>query len=309
MNIGILEPKNFSQKAINQLKKIGNVLIYNKINEIKDFIYNIEILFIRLDYKIDQEFIKYTPKLKYICSPTTGLNHIDANVIKKNNIKVISLKGETEFLADIRATPEHTFGLVLSLLRNYKNGFLNTKNNDWNRELYFGNEIFNNNIGIIGLGRIGKILIRYFKCFGANIYFYDIDKNIDYKDGIKIKSIEELIHKSDIILLTASFNGKKIITQKELLLMKNKYFINTARGELVDENALIKLIEKAYFKGVAIDVLENETEIENNNLQKFIKLTENHNLIITPHLGGATYTSLNRTEEFIVKKLKKELNN
>ena len=87
--------------------------------------------------------------------------------------------------------------------------------------------------------------------------------------------------------------------------MKNKFFINTARGELINEQYLITKIEEDHFKGVALDVISNETT--ENRLSEMITLAENRNFIITPHIGGATYDSINSTEIFIVEKLIKYL--
>ena len=119
MQVGILEAKDFSKDAISKLSEIANVELY-KSDNINIFLENKEVLFIRLDYFIDKNFLDKAKKLKYICTPTTGLNHIDLALCKERGVEIISLKGEYEFLSTIRATPEHTFGLVMSLLRNYK---------------------------------------------------------------------------------------------------------------------------------------------------------------------------------------------
>lgn len=306
MRIGILEPKNFSKSAINELSELGDLSVFK--DNIDDFLKDIDVLFIRLGYFIGKDILNKAPRLKIICSPTTGLNHIDLNETKKRNIKIISLKNEREFLSTIRATPEHTFGLVLALLRNYKSSFLNSQNTEWNRDKYTGNEIYGNKTGIIGLGRVGKILAKYFNCFGAEVFYYDIDSKIQTDlNIIQTNSIEELINKTEILILSASYSDKVIINRNHFNLMKNKYFINTARGELIDESYLIEKINNNFFKGVAIDVITNETG--DNNLSNLLKVADNKNVIVTSHISGATFTSMNRTEEFIVKKLKSELKN
>lgn len=304
MQIGILEPKDFSQKAIEMLNSIGEVSTLDDKN-LDAFVADKEVLFIRLANFIGNDFLNKAKNLKYICTPTTGLNHIDLEECEKRDIKIVSLKGEYEFLSTIRATPEHTFGLVLSLLRNYKEAFLNQKNNKWDRELYKGFELYGNNVGIIGFGRVGKILAKYFEAFEANVYFYDIDDSIqEIHSAIKLSSIEEVINQTNIVILSASYteSNHQFFDKKYIDLPENKYFINTARGELVDEEYLITKIEQNFFKGIAIDVIQDEQL--NNNLDKLLKLTESNNLIVTPHIAGATYSSMYRTEEFIVNKLK-----
>lgn len=303
MRIGILEPKDFSKRAIKNLNELGIVELFDGI-DLDEFIAYKEILFVRLGNFIGNDFLEKAKNLKYICTPTTGLNHIVLEECIKRDVKIVSLKGEYEFLSTIRATPEHTFGLVLSLLRNYKEAFLNQKNNKWDRELYKGFELYGNNVGIIGFGRVGKILAKYFEAFEAKVCFYDIDESIqEIHSAIKLSSIEEVINYSNIVILSASYteSNQQFFDKKYIDLLENKYFINTARGELVDEEYLITKIEQNFFKGVAIDVIQNEQS--NNNLDELLNLTNTNNLIVTPHIAGATYSSMYRTEEFIVKKL------
>jgi len=298
--VGICEPDCFSTNAIKTLSEKAEVFLLEG-NNIKEFIKDKDAIFVRLKYLIDDALICDASKLKYICSPTTGLNHIKIN---NSNIQILSLKGEYDFLSNIRATPEHVFGLTLSLLRNYAFCFLNNDNKCWNRDLYRGYELYKNSVGIIGLGRIGKIIAKYFLAFGSSVYYYDIDDSKVLSGCCKCNSIEELIERANIVVLETNYTDSncKMINRNMLLKMKDKYFVNAARGELVDENALIELINKKWFKGVAIDVIANETE-KSNILQELIPLSNKYNLIITPHIGGATYSSMERTEEFITKKL------
>ena len=309
MQIGILEPRHFSKSAITKLKKYGDVSLHTNVN-FDEFLADKEVLFIRLKYQMDSVFFEKAKKLKYICSPTTGLNHVDLVEANKRNIKIICLKGETEFLSTIRATPEHTFGLLLSLLRNYKKAFLNTNNENWNRDLHKGFEVYKKTIGIIGMGRVGKILTKYITAFGGEVLYVDVDIVNGLENAKKLDTLDKLIEQSDIIFLTASYSeeNEKMINKHIIDLMKNKYFINTARGELVDEEYLMSMVLKNHFSGVALDVISNETDIQNNNLKKFLPLCDTHNFILTPHIAGATYESMWRTEEFIADQFITKIN-
>ena len=304
MQIGIIEPNGFSNKAVKKISNIGSIEFFDNKN-LRLFLNDKEIIFIRLKYYIGKNFLDLSKELKYICTPTTGLNHIDLDECIKRDIKIISLKGEHEFLSTIRATPEHTFGLVLALLRKYKTAFLSKNNDKWDRDKYKGFELFENKIGIIGFGRVGKILSKYFKAFDAKVYFYDIDGSVQsVNDAIKASSIVELVDKTNVIILCASYTEGKTdeFDKKFIDLLKNKYFINTARGELLDESYLIKKIKEGYFKGIAIDVIQSE-QSKDNNLKQFLRLVETNNFIVTSHIAGATFGSMHRTEEFIADKL------
>ncbi|HEY1047212.1 MAG TPA: 2-hydroxyacid dehydrogenase [Bacteroidia bacterium] len=302
MNIGILEPSDFSELALKKLKSIGNVSLFEK--DIHQFVFDKEVLFVRLGHQLDQTFLSKANKLKFICTPTTGLNHIDLEYCKNNHIQVISLKGETEFLNTIRATPEHTLGLLIALMRNYKNAFLSKQNNKFDRNPHKGFEIYGSNIGIIGMGRVGSILAGYLKAMSANVFYFDPIEKDNCIDCKKMNNMIELIDASDAVFLCAAYdeNTGSILNSAELEKLKGKYFINTARAELTDELKLIELAISGHFKGLAIDVIQNE-QAEKNNLSMLLDAAEKHNMIVTPHIGGATYTSMHRTEVFITEKL------
>ena len=303
MKIGILEPADFSSIASHKLSKIGSIENYSG-EKLEEFLSNKEIIFVRLNFDINKGFLEAGPNLKYICSPTTGLNHIDVNYCQSKGIEIISLKGETDFLNTIRATPEHTLGLILALKRNYNFAFLKTDNSEWNRNPYRGYEIYSSKIGIVGFGRVGKILSSYLKNMGASVAFYDINKDIQEEGVHKFDSIESLIDACETVVLCSSYTVEygSIINEKEIDALKNKYFINTARAELTNEAYLSQRALEGHFKGIAIDVIQNEQSAQ-NNLKSWLEAADKYNVIVTPHIGGATYSSMNRTEEFISDKL------
>ena len=310
MQIGILECNQFSKKASSILEKIGTINYYIEgESNLTEFLADKDLIFVRLKYFIDKNLLHSAQHLKYVCSPTTGHNHIDNEYLDSRGIELISLKGENKFLNSIRATPEHTFGLVLALLRNYKFSFCDNQKSFKDRELLKGYEIYKKYIGIIGLGRVGKIISEYFICFGANVDFYDI-LDVEYSDKInKVDSLDTLINNNDIIILCASYSNENIamIGNNQLDLMRDKYFINTARGELVDEDDLLQKVESNHFKGLAVDVLSGENGSHKLNMIR--ELSKSKNIIITPHIAGATYESMSRTEEFIATKVIKRIQN
>lgn len=307
--IGILEPLNFSSKAIEDLGSIGHVDIYDDV-AIDVFLSNKEILFVRLGYQITKEIFVKAPKLKYLCSPTTGLNHIDQDAAKEYGVTIISLKGEVDFLNNIRATPEHIFGLTIALLRNYKDAFSKLAIKTWNRDLYRGSELYGKNVGIIGLGRIGKLLNDFFKPFGVTMHWYDknIQTKIETQGTLKHTDIESLIKSVDIVIISIDFNKENegLFDKDKINMMENKWIINCSRGEVFDEVYLLKMASKGWFKGLALDVILNETEPKNNRLE-WAAITEDQNVIVTPHIGGCTYESMEKTELFIVNKLIREM--
>lgn len=300
--LGIVESKDFSQKAFKTLSAHYAIEVYESKEPLSGFLNDKEAIFVRLEHMIDDNLIKQASQLKFICSPTTGLNHIR---ITDKSIKIVSLKGEKEFLDSIRATPEHVFGLSIALLRNYKFSFRSKNSNEWNREAYKGHELYGSKIGIIGLGRVGKILARYYSAFDAQVNYYD--PNVDLGIGntcYKTHSLNDLIKGSDIIILCANYEPENdfMLGEIQFKLLEGKYFINAARGELLDEAAFIVFLKKGLYHGVALDVVSCEAT-DMPSYEKILEIAENKNIVITPHIGGATYSSMHRTEEFIAEKL------
>ncbi|MBT7545016.1 MAG: hypothetical protein HN612_06700 [Kordiimonadaceae bacterium] len=302
MQIGILESDQFSPEALDELDRLGEIKLYDK-RDLATFLMGMDALFIRLGYQIDESFLSMAPKLRFLCSPTTGHNHIDEASLSARSIKLLTLKGEREFLETIRATPEHTFGLILSLLRNYKQVFKDTSDGKWERENHKGEELWKNNIGIIGLGRVGYRVANYCSNFGSNVYWHDIVDVPSKAKWQRMDGIRPLIEKCRVIVLCASYDFSKppIIGKSEIDALRGKYFINTSRGELVDELYLLQAIKEGQLAGVAVDVIENENT--NNRLEEWTSLANNGNIIVTPHIGGATIDSMTKTELFIAQKL------
>src|SRR5690606_14819781 len=131
----------------------------------------------------------------------------------------------------------------------------------------------------------------------------DIDESVQSDWATSCNSLDELINSSDIVVLTASYQMEKspILGKSQIHKLQNKFFINTARAELTDELYLLQMAKNNHFKGLAIDVITNEQE-EENLLSEWLAIDSKNNIIITPHIGGATYTSMHRTEEFITDK-------
>ena len=144
MKILITEPKIFS-KALSSLYLLGEVSFLK--GDIERVISKFNILFIRLGIKFDNKLLIKATNLKYIASPTTGLDHIDQNYCKKNNIQILSLKGESKFLDSVSSTAELTFGLIISLLRKINEATNNTKLGNWQRSLFKGFDLKGKTLG------------------------------------------------------------------------------------------------------------------------------------------------------------------
>jgi len=306
MQIGLLEPDNFSQAARHKLETIGNVTEFRG-ESLNAFLAPLDVLFVRLGMHIGEELLTLAPRLRWLCSPTTGHNHLDEKALAARSVEVISLRGEREFLETIRATPEHTFGLILALLRHYRKAFEETLAGKWNRDSCRGEELYGNRVGIIGLGRVGSRVASYCSAFGAHVFWCDPAEVVSMPAWKCMPDIVSVIEASRIVVLCANFKDgdPPIIGPREIQKLENRYFVNTARGELVDEAALLTTIRNNRLAGVATDVVAGETG--KNRLEEWRALAPDRNLILTPHIAGATVESMSKTELFIAEKLLKAI--
>jgi D-3-phosphoglycerate dehydrogenase len=311
MTIHILnvEPLEYSDEARLILYEIGPVSEYQHTRDsLLQCIGEYEVLIVRLGLSIDREIIQAARKLKVIVTATTGLDHIDIESAEKNNINVLSLQGETEFLRSIPATAEHTWGLLLSLVRKIPQASYDVLGHNWDRDKFRGNDLFRKRLGILGLGRIGEKVAKYGLAFGMKVSAYDPYRSDWLEDINRVYSLEKLFEDSDILTIHVPLNKETLcmIGTNELShLPCSSFIINTSRGEIIDEVALLGRLKAGKIAGAALDVLTKERELFTRTGNELIEYARhNDNLIITPHIGGATIESMAMTEIFMAKKLK-----
>jgi D-3-phosphoglycerate dehydrogenase len=306
VQIGLLEPDQFSPGARATLVRLGEVREWTG-GDLTSFLAPLDALFVRLAHRIDRRMLDLAPRLRWVCSPTTGHLHIDEAALASRGVKVLSLRGERTFLETIRATPEHTFGLILALLRRYRAAIADTHEGRWNRDAFRGEELFGNRVGIIGMGRVGWHVASYCTAFGAHVRWYDPAVSLAASNWTRTDDILTLIDTSRIVVLSASFEAGQppILGRPQIERLTGRYLVNTARGELVDESALFDALRNDRLAGVATDVIADENG--HNCLAAWCAVAEGRNVILTPHIGGATMEAMARTEQFVAEKLAEEV--
>tara|TARA_Y100000593_G_scaffold93937_1_gene190701 strand:- start:685 stop:1608 length:924 start_codon:yes stop_codon:yes gene_type:complete len=249
------------------------------------------------EFILDEELLKYSIVTRIITA-STGLNHIDMNYMK--NFYVHSLTEELDVIERISSTAEHAFALMMSLVRNIPKSFDDVKDGHWDYEKFIGMQLKGKNIGIIGLGRLGKMMMNYCLGLGMNPKIYDPYNG--YND------LDSVLKQSDIISLHVHVtNETRNIVNKKFLdrMKKNSYIINTSRGEIVNEKDIIKSLESGYLKGYATDVVCDE--FGNIKDSEMIERSKDLNIIVTPHIGGMTKEAQEIAYNGIINKTKSEL--
>jgi D-3-phosphoglycerate dehydrogenase len=306
----VITPIDHIPNVKKNLKKLGIVKIIEDpiFNDLKKIIHKYDVIFTNPNKSkifIGKEILKFSKKLKIICTASTGTNHLDNELIKSKGIKIISLTKDLKIIKKIPSTAELAFALTLCSLKNIMPAIISVKKKQWDYLPYVGNQLKNKKVGIVGLGRLGTIYARYCKAFGAKIMYYD--PKIANKKYTKLKSINSIFKNCDIISLHIHINNKtkNLINSKNLsLAKKDLILINTARGEIINEKDLIDFLKKNKKAKFAADVISDEINSKKSK-HKLIKYSKkNKNIIITPHIGGMTIEAQSIAYNRIVDRLK-----
>ena len=305
MRLHIAETEDFSKAVYDQMDEAFE-LTSGLVSDLKNLLEEVDVFWFRLGYKLDAKVLTENTKCKILATPVTGIDHIDEDLCATYGIKIICLRGESEFLKEVRATAEHCILLTMMLMRKASKAVKNTRDGQWQRDLYRGNEIYRKKVGILGMGRLGTIVASYFKNMGCQIYFFDTEEVAYDNEYFKCDNELDVVMLADIISIHIPYNAQNHHIYGEEFFKafdETKWLINTARGAIIDEAYLLEALQKRDIKGVALDVLEGEPDVKNNLLLAYAR--ENDNLIITPHIGGNTYESFEKTEQFIANMILK----
>lgn len=300
------ETSGYSEKAVLNWQDKGFSYLPSSWEEIesKDRFENVSVLIVRLQKKIDEKILTKFPDLKMIVSATTGHDHLDINALEERKIELVSLRGQDEFLKTIPSTAEHCFGLLLSLIRNIPSANESVKLGNWNRDQFRGYQLKDKTLGIIGLGRTGTMMAEYGSCFGMKPIYYDPFVTVTkYRKCGELKS---LLEASDIISIHVHLmdSTRHLLNKVNLVDVKTGCFLlNTSRGDIWDESAVVELLKSKQIKGLATDVLSGELDdFQKSSL--WLAQKAGYNIIITPHLGGATFDAMWACEEYITSLVK-----
>ena len=309
MKIGVFEceswEKEYFKKKIKNHKLIfGDHLTPNTVNSVKDC----DTIVIFIHSQITKEILDQLPKLKLLATMSTGFNHINLDECKRRKITVVYVPRYGE-----NTIAEHAFGLLLGLSKRIVDGVERTRKNNFQAVGLDGFDLCGKTLGVIGVGNIGKHVVRIGKGFGMKVVGYNRtpDKIFAKENKIKYLSLDELLKNSDIITLHLPLNEstKHIINSRAINKMKNNVvIINTARGELINTSDLVEGLKSKKIKAFGADVLEGEEFMIDQReltkkkaswknlrvLKKNNKLLKNHNVIITPHGAAHTFEATKR---------------
>lgn len=308
------ESQDYSRKAYQILCKLGAVTEKNLTKEeLPAYLHTCEILIVRLGIKVTKEVMDSAPKLRYIVSATTGTDHIDMEAANKKGIEIVCLKGETAFLESIPSTAEHTWGLLLSLLRHIPQAHEHVRHGGWDRQKFRGHNLSSQKLGILGLGRVGRQVARYALAFGCEAAA--CDPYIEHWPNNEVQRFQaaaDLLQWCDILCIHIPYTADNHHFLNRTLLAHLKtgaVLVNTSRSGIWDERAIVELLQSRQISALATDVIDNEQTTELRAKSPLLKYAQLHpHVLITPHIAGATFESMRMTEVFIAEKLTKIIN-
>lgn len=272
--------------------------------EVKKIIHKYDGIILRSRIKMDEDFLTHATNLKFIGRPGAGLENIDLQFCKKNNISVFrSPEGNRD------AVGEHVISSLLMLFNNLKKADQEVRVGTWLREENRGYELKEKTFAIIGYGFMGEAVAKKLSGFDCEILAYDKYKSGFGNEFVKEVSLDYIFENADIVSLhtpltkeTKGFVNFNFLNQ----FKKEIYFINTARGNAVITSDLIKSIENGKIKGACLDVFDFESasfEESNTTNANFNYLSSSNKVILSPHIAGWTHEAKLKMAEVLLQKI------
>jgi len=304
----IAEPDRFSEEAVSILSETASVTL-EAIGQIDmaAALRRYDGIWIRLGLKVGVADIPQSPdalRCRYLVAATTGTDHVDVACCEAQGIQFFCLRGHDEFLETVRVTAEHALGLLLGLARRVPAAFRSVQAGQWERDRFHGIELQGKTAGVVGLGRLGRAMSGYLAALGLNVIAYDpyIDSSIAEALNVRlVASLPDLLDACDIVSLHVKLTEETagMIGEREFSQMRaGTLLVNTSRGHVIDESALLNALVSGHLGGAGLDVLAGEPAIgEDNPLVRYAR--ERDNLLITPHIGGAVDGVMQRCETYL----------
>lgn len=302
------EPDRYSPRARAALEEVADVTEEALDREgLLRALPTYDALIVRLGHRIDAALLEAAPRLKVVATATTGLDHIDLKACRDRGVEVLSLRGENEFLRTVVATAEHTWALLLALIRRIPAASAAAARGEWNRDAFRGRELEGKRLGVLGLGRIGERVARYGLAFGMEVRGYDRYRETWPEEFIRMPTLDTLLETCDVLTIHVPSNEdtRAMVGRRQLArLPAGAIVVNTSRGAVLESAALIDFVRSGRIAGAAVDVIEGETGPSGLSGDPILQAARDlEQVLVTPHIGGATTESMEKTEVFMAGKL------
>jgi len=265
-----------------------------------------EAFWCHFDQKADKELLDRAERLKVINTASTGTDHIDKAEAARRGIRVLCIAKDLALLDTFTATAECAWWLLISCCRHMRAAGRAAHAGHWRRgsEVYRGMQLSRHTLGVLGVGRLGKMVVEFAKAFRMRVIGCDL-RPFDIP-GVEQVDFETLLRQSDAITIHIHMtpDNYHLIDAEALAKMKDgAILINTSRGDIIDETALLAALESGRLGAFGADVLHDEWRAD-MTAQPVVRYAAKHdNVVLTPHIGGATIDSVVASRIFSARKL------
>jgi D-3-phosphoglycerate dehydrogenase len=259
------------------------------------------VLISRSETDVDTEVLRAGHQLSVVARAAVGYGNIDVEAATEAGVLVVNTPGK-----NTNSAAELTLGLLLSVIRNIPRAHASTSVGGWNRHEFTGTELLEKTIGIIGLGNVGHRVAKFARSFDMRVLAFDpyISEDVFRRHGAERRAtLEELLAECDVLTVHTPLNKetKGMIGEIELRkLKKGAIVVNAARGGIINEKALLKLLNEGYISGAGIDTFENEPT-------PLRELVSHKNVVVTPHIGASTHEAQYRIGHTVALQVLKAL--
>lgn len=307
------------EREINKLDTFGVGIFEQEVQEAMELAKNYEVISPFIYSKFDKKVLSKLPKLKLIATRSTGFDHIDAEVCKSRGIEIVTVP---EYGSDTVA--EYTFGLLLAIAKKIVVANESVEDGNFSPEGLTGVDLKGKTLGVIGVGKIGQNVVKIGRGFGMKVLGVDAfqDSKMAKKLGFEYVDLETCLKRADFVTLHVPANPKTfhLINKTNIKLMKpGSYIINTARGAVVETEAMVWGLNHGILAGVGLDVTEQETRVDDtgavidksltkDNLQDILSfhlLRDRDDVVFTPHNAFNTKEAIERIVKTTVENIKK----
>jgi len=291
----VLVLDSFDEEFFKELGKECEVLDEKRIGEA-------EILVVRSNTRVDREFISRLPNLRLVVTATHGEDHIDKQALAERGIEWHTAPVQSYDVA------QSVMAYVFAFATNMVTADRSMKKGEWRKKELVGFRVEGKTLGIVGYGRIGREVARQALANGLKVVVYDKDPEARLGNRLPVRfaeTLEELLSSSDIITIHVPLTDETrgLIGERELATVKKGAFlINTARGGIVDEEALLKALDTGRLAGAAVDVFHHQPPLVNNSSEK---LARHEKVIASPHSIAQTRETLRQKGETVLGIIKK----
>ncbi len=264
-----------------------HVLTAEERPRLAEIVADFEALVVRSSTKVTADLLRAGRRLKVVGRAGIGVDNVDVPVATELGILVVNAP-----TANLISATEHTFALLLSLLRQVPAADASMKRGEWDRKSYVGSELFGKVVGVIGFGRIGQGVAARARSFEAEVLAHDpyLDPAMARRMGVEPVELGVLLARADIVTLHTPFTPetRNLLSADNLRQMKEgSYLINCARGGIVDEAALVELLDAGHLAGAGVDVFVEEPPTS-------FALAQHPKVVATPHIGAQTHEAQER---------------